>query len=309
MEENVKEEKKPLSKKRKAIYTGIGAGLITGGIFLGIFLANLFTFNEMDYSGMDPVKMEDDYTAVIKRFHDSPTTDLNALKNSYKADELLAIARNKTESSEKLTVYGVGGVNAMGVTQDVRSALYKINDEYFSESLSKGLVSVSKRIYQTGDTGICYKGKLNDDGKTSVFETTPLREYASKKEIEEHWGRSLDRTNIYILSSKTITSSEVSVVDGNLQISVTLDPVKSILRYIKQMVTVSDLAKPPVFKEVKNVYTINADMQFLKKRVDEIYDVASFGVTSHDTKGWVEESFDYDCKHIPTINENCAYPQ
>jgi len=303
-------EKPKVTKKRKIVFSGIGAALIAGGIFLGIFLANLLTFNEMDYSGYDAAKMEDDYSAVIKKFQNSPTTDLNTLKNTYKADELLAIAREKLETNESFEIYGIGGVDAMGVKQEIHSALMKIGNQYCQESLSKGMVSVSKRIYQSGDTGIAYKGKLNDNGKSSVFDTTtPFNTYKSKAEVESDWGKSLDRANIYILSSKTILDSSVEIKDNQLQVSVTLDPVKSILRYIKQMVTVSDLAKPPVFTSVKQVYTINADMHFVLKRIDEVYDVASFGVTAHDTKGWIEESYSYNCTYIPKINENCDYPQ
>lgn len=300
-----------MNKKLKVIVsTAAGVILIGGGIPLGIFLSDLFTFNGIDYSGLDASANEDNASALYKKYESEKGKSATELSKTYSGTELVMIAENNISKHESAQTVGVGIVNAaMGVKQSVYSAVIKSGNDYFMENLSKSsFVQVAKRFYQSGskDEVNTYQGELVDE-KHANWKTSPI-ETLTKAEHDEKWGKDLSRSSIYIISSKTVLSNKVESDGNNLKISLSLDPVYSVIRYVKQMVNVSDLAQPPVFHSVDITYTIDQDMKLLSREINEVYDVASFGVVSKNTKGYLLETIYYDGSYkIPSLNENFTY--
>ena len=296
-----------IKKMKIALYCSIGALVIGGGIGTGIVLNQLFTFNEVDYSGLDIASNEENVSVIMKKYRSQKSQDF-ASCSSFKTYEKVLISEDLISEHDKVQVIGVGDVTVvMGIKQSVRSASFKVGNEYLMENISSSqFVSLAKRFIQKDDTVSIFQGDLVNNEKAN-WNDTPVSS-SSVSEHEEVWGKQLSKANIYIISSKTVLDSNEEKEGDNTRITLTLDPVRSVLRYIKQMVKVSDLDTPPVFKEVKLSYLISNDMKIVTREIYEVYDVTSFGVVSKDSKGYLKETFNYDGDFtIPTFKEDINY--
>ena len=298
-----------MNKKLSIILSTIaGAVLIGGGIPLGLFLSDLLTFDGVDYSGLDAGANEDDASALYRRFEADKSKSASELSKTYSGAELVMIAENNISNHEYVQTIGVGLVNAaMGVKQSVRSASIKNGDSYFLENLSKSsFVACAKRFYQKDDEVKTYNGEVIDE--VSANWQVDSLETLTKAEHDNKWGKDLSRSSIYIVSTKTVLNETIEQDGSNLMISLSLDPLTSVIRYVKQMVNVSDLAQPPVFHEVNITYTLDQNMNLLSRDINEVYDVSSFGVVSKNTSGHLLEKIYYDSSYeIPELNEHLTY--
>ena len=298
-----------MNKKASVIIsTVVGAALIGGGIPLGIFLSDLFSFNGVDYSNLDASANEDNAAALIRRYEADKGKSATELSMSYSGAELVMIAENNVGKHENAQTIGVGLVNAaMGVKQSIYSSTVKKGDTYFMENLSKSsFVACAKRFYQANDEVQTYTGEIIDEKSATWNETADSS--LSLEEHDEKWGKDLSRSSIYIVSSKTVLSQEVSQDGDNLKIHLSLDPINSVIRYVKQMVNVSDLAAPPAFHTVDITYTIDQNMNLLQRDINEVYDVTSFGVVSKNTSGHLVEKLYYDGDYqFPSLSEHFDY--
>ena len=300
-----------MNKKLKIIISvASGLLLIGGGIPLGIFLSDLFTFKGVDYSSLDANANEDNMNALFTRYEADKAKSASELSSSYSPSQLVMIAENNISKHEHVQTVGIGLVNAaMGVKQSIYSSVVRQGDNYFMENLSKSsFVSVAKRFYQsnTNDEIKTFAGTLIDE-KKATWEKEAISSL-TLKEHEEAWGKDLSRSSIYIVSSKTVLSETIENVEGNIKVSLSLDPLNSVIRYVKQMVKVSDLSAPPAFHSVDIAYTISQDMKLLSREINEVYDVTSFGVVSKNTKGHLVESIYYDNEFaIPSLDEHFIY--
>ena len=97
--------------------------------------------------------------------------------------------------------------------------------------------------------------------------------------------------------------------EGNdIILSLELDPLTSVLRYVKNMKAMSDLDDYPVFHKMHVDMKLDSELNIKWVKSDEVYDVKSFGVTSKNTSGSTEETFSYDQKEeIPDLNTDCVY--
>lgn len=298
-----------MNKKTSVIIsTVVGAVLIGGGIPLGIFLSDLFSFNGVDYSNLDASANEDNATALIRRYEADKSKSATELSATYSGAELVMIAENNVGEHENTQTVGIGLVNAaMGVKQSIYSSTVKKGDTYFMENLSKSsFVACAKRFYQAEDEVKTYTGTIIDE-KSATWNDSADTEL-STKDHDEKWGKDLSRSSIYIVSSKTVLSEEVTQDGDNLKIHLSLDPLNSVIRYVKQMVNVSDLAQPPAFHSVDITYTIDQRMNLLERDINEVYDVTSFGVVSKNTTGHLVETLYYDGDYqFPSLSENFDY--
>ena len=298
-----------MNKKTSVIIsTLVGAVLIGGGIPLGIFLSDLFSFNGVDYSSLDASANEGDAAALIRRYEADKSKSATELSATYSGTELVMIAENNVGEHENTQTIGIGLVNAaMGVKQSIYSSTVKKGDTYFMENLSKSsFVACAKRFYQENDEVKTYTGEIIDEKSATWNETEDST--LTTAEHDAKWGKDLSRSSIYIVSTKTVLSEEVSEEDGNLKVHLSLDPLNSVIRYVKQMVNVSDLSAPPAFHTVDIVYTIDQQMNLLSRDINEVYDVTSFGVVSKNTSGHLVETLYYDGDYqFPSINEHFDY--
>lgn len=271
------------------------------GVTLGILLGQEYFHQEIDYANMDIAHLEDDNDALYQKYLKTDPSKYD----SFKDYELVNISFKKVAEHNNVYTISRGAVDAAGVKQTVRSNYVKNGDSMFFENISaSSLVQVAWRFYQNGnDVGI-YEGSYKDIESASFKEDKKTS--LSKAEYDETWGKDLTRPSIYIISSKTVLSSEKSKVGSDIVVSLDLDPTYSVARYVKQMINVSGLKKKPSFESVHIDFTLSNDLTLKQLSIREHYEVTMFGV--HDSIGTLVEDFTYDTeKPVPALNENAIY--
>lgn len=301
--------KKKLPKWATITLTCFGVALAaSAGVAGGIILGNVLSpIADVDYENMTIADYEDDANVLLKRYSKSQSG--NYLKD-FKPYELASIARAKVGQHENVHTVGIGLVNAtMGVKQTIRSYYIKDNDQYFFENISKSaFAKINFRFYQSGQEVETYEGSGEEitraDWPDNPTETSSLSEY------EEKWGRDLSRTSILIISSKTVLNDQSSAVekDGQIHLSLELDPITSVLRYVKQMKSTSKSTKYPTFHKMHIDMVLDKELNLLSSKTAETYDVEAKGLTSKNTTASLEETFTYDQNEvIPEIHTDCNY--
>ncbi len=305
-------EKKPKKKLPKWATITLTAGAVViavgGGVATGLILSSLLSgVDDIDYENLTITDYEDDIPALMKKYENTSASDYLSTFNPY---ELANIARYKTEQHNNFISVGYGLVNAaLGIKQTIRSYYVKDGDEYFFENISKSsFVDVNWRFYQQDGQVDTYVGK----GKTIDTATWPNTPEAQQTldEYAEDWGRNLSRSSIFIISSKTVLLDQSSAeLDGDkINISLELDPITSVLRYVKQMKSTSDLPKYPVFHKMHLDFVLDKELNLLSTKTGEAYDVQAMGVTSKNTTASLEEFLYYDNDYqIPDLQTDCDY--
>ena len=156
-------------------------------------------------------------------------------------------------------------------------------------------------IYQDCISYIKYKLV---DGTASWSEDN--KESNTFAEHENKWGKTLDRPIIYIISSQTVTGETLTESDGNYVIDLDLDPIKSVQRYKKQMISISNLEDEPTFHSVHVRFTLDGDLNLNKFEVKEAYTVYVFG-KNNSTATLTQEFYRESDEQIPGLHDNYKY--
>ena len=242
-ENEVKKEKKPVSKVHIIVSVSITVVCLAIGGVGGYFIGKRFFPKEdsIDYSKLSDADFEDDQEALMRRYSVSKATDYT---EEFKPYELANISINKIKEHDYVVNKTYGQVNAMGVEQSVRATAIKNKEEYFLENIScSKMVQTGKRFYQSGNTVTTYDGENVEEDKAK-WKETPLSEL-SLEEHEQTWGKDLSRPCIYIISSKTaFDTSSAEKNDEGYVVRLDLSPKYSVLRYVRQMVSISPISDP-----------------------------------------------------------------
>jgi len=311
-EEKVKQPKQKPSKKQVIIMSSVGAVLIVVGVALGTVLGKLVFVQEVDHSDIDIAALEDNQTQLMSKYNSASGSTIDQYISKFKPYELTNIGFNLTGKHEKLRSVGKGlvlaNVSGIKVNQDIRSNFVKDGTDIFSESISaSSMVKVAKRFYQDKTTVKYYNGKFKEL-EASEFNTNSLVKTYTLKEFEDEWGRDFTRPTIYIISSKTVKSSEVKKLDDKINVTLELDPFTSVARYVKQMRMTSDLKKDPNFSKVSIEVTLDKNLNLLTSTVTESYKTYYAGVWA-DTSGSLTETLFYDevDTKVPGLDQNSNY--
>lgn len=306
--ETKKKNKKPLPKWASlSITIGICLTCCGAGIATGIILHNFLSYEAVDYTALAIEDYEDDLDKLITKYN---KTDSSKYFTTFQPYEMAAIGRYKVTQHNYVKSISIGEVHAaMGVKQSIRGYYLKDESDYFFESISKSkIVGVNKRFYQDKEKVDIYNGKGSEVDKATW--SIEDKETQTIPEYEEKWGRDLTRCSNFIISSKTTLMDQTSMKkEGNdIVLSLELDPLTSVLRYVKNMKAMSDLDDYPVFHKMHVDMKLDSELNIKWVKSDEVYDVKSFGVTSKNTSGSTEETFSYDQKEeIPDLNTDCVY--
>lgn len=223
----------------------------------------------------------------------------------YNPYQLFNLAIYQSKKNDHIKFEARGLVNTGGLKQNILAYQLKNGDEYFYETISKGLISVAKRFYQNENV-TWYRGKYNQN-KEMVWnpdtETT-----LSIEEFNEEWGYDLSVFSPYIVSSFTcLETSLVTIEDNHLQISLDLDPFFSVLYYVKQMIKMGGLEEAPIFKNIN--IKINFDENFIisSTEIFEQYKVKKFGW--FDATGTLSGNFTFGIpEEFPSLETEIIYP-
>ena len=263
---------KPKTKKRLITYSIIIGGCIALGGASGIIAKRAFGPIDVDDSSFNPALFAADINSIYSRYESYSGTDYH---KSFTASELVNIALEKYRRCENSFSMGYGAPVAMGVAQQIRSAQIKNGDSYFEESASRGVVGMAVRAFQEGKDGsVKYhmqsdKNYVSENAERASYPANPVE--LTHEDYKAKWGKTLDEMFIYIISNKTVLSSDVEVNKDNYVITLNLNPDTSTYYYKSQMVTISGLSSRPPFKQEKLTYTLSKELDLQALKAEEIY--------------------------------------
>ncbi len=303
------EEEKTIkkSKKKTMIITLSGVlGFLVIGTGLGIFLGSYFSPKGMDYSNYSENEYEDDVEAIYAEYLSDTTEDYL----SYSPSDLANIAIFKFTSNPYTSTYLKSDAKALGVTQKTYTHTIKNDETYFSESLSYStFVKIAKRFYEEDETIDIHVGSLknSNEGLSGEYSSTP-DESLTLEEYEEAWGLTLHDPLSYIISSKTtLDTSSVTKEGDNYLITLDLDPTTSVLKYVKQIMKMSELSDSPEFENVHLELTLDLELNLKSTYIKEDYYVWIVGKNYTDvTSIATHEVFDVE-QYVPSVNETITY--
>lgn len=305
--ESASDSNQKKKKKKSAIILGTVIPLVvTAGVgaFLGYYFGKQYLVKQVDYSNLSAEELEDDNTKIYKEF--------NALSNKedafskYEPYEVINIALNNLSQVENLKIVNSGAANAAGVVQKINGVSIRNGDSYFNESISSSsLVKVAKRFYQSNNEVDVYDGDVSSDTTASYKESSKVS--YTEADFENTWGKTVDRSNVYVVSSKTYKEGSISKDENNnYKVYVKLDPSLSVIRYVKQMKEMSSLKDYPSFSNVELTYTIDKDFTILESVANENYEVNKFG--THSTESSLTSTYYLNKNEsIPSLDASCSY--
>lgn len=277
------------------------------GLLAGSILSRNIKITSIDYGSIDSDSLEDDIEEIYNRYLKIDDNDYSTFSPS----EMVNIATYKYQNEKYTYSDIVSTATSMGITQYIYGTTIKNDSDYFNESITESsFVKTAKRFYQNEDVVDIYNGKINHaDGK--IFATYDLEETFNIDSFVDKWGKDLRKPLIYTISSKTCLNTSSYTIDqnGNYLVSLDLDPIKSVSRYVKQMVEMSGLSSMPEFESIHLDFTLSNELDLLKMEVSENYYVWVVG--KNYTKGSLTETFHIldDFKEIPDFESEIYYEE
>lgn len=302
------EKIKAIPTKAKILYSCLIVGFLTIGALGGYLLSKQLFKPTIDYSSLNEDEFEDNMTSLTRRF--TSANKSSDLSRTFSPVELVEIGIDKIGSHEYVTSkqYGLvkAKVSGVVVNQTVRASSIKNGNKYFLENISKSnMVAEGRRFYQEGETVKTYVGS-NVEIDRAVWEESKSSSLTSSEHVAK-WGKDLTRPLIYIVSSKTVKSGSTETTEGGYKVNLELNQVYSVLRYIRQMISISGVSNP-VFKSLNLTVELDKELNLLKVTSDEKYDVDM--VVTAATEATLTETFTYDSElKIPAIDENLTYEE
>ena len=294
-----------MKKKIKAstiVTTGIVSTVaIASGLAVGILVGKMMSAKgaPADEIYVDPA-LEDDYDALMKRYEEDPSI------SNFRDYELANISWLKFAQETHTHTISHGTVDAGLVKQKIFAHDVRKDNQFFTESLSySGIKKCGVRFYQD-DSGVTeYVAKDIKENGTATWDENKSTSVSLEKH-EDSWGKTLDRPVIYIISDATVLKESRQESNGGYIIDLDLDPSKSVLRYIKQMISISNLEDAPEFHHVHLQFTLDADLNLDTFVVEESYTVFVFG--RNDSSATLTQKFYHTSdEEIPELHENYNY--
>ena len=303
-------ERKQISRKRSILNFALVAIIgIGSGLFLGSWYSYAFLSNTVDYSSFSESALLDNLDDTMKKAIQS-----NKLSDSDKQNwvqiakekgvtpknlatyENVALAEYNLKNANSYIVYGTGKVETVA-NQTVYSVKYFDGTTYMFESISKGLISVADAYVMEKDANTVTK--ISGNNITSDHaDWTGTKTTISTAEFKENNGPLPSEVFAYLISSKTTKSSSQiteTTVDGlkHYSIEITLDPVTSVMNYVKQVKQTSGLADYPSFDNITLSFTIDENWNFVKFNIVENYRVP-YGGLKPKCKGTLNYTFEFN---------------
>ena len=250
--------------------------------------------------------VEMDYDALLERYAEDSDPE------HYLPHELANISWNLFARKEN--TYSVGGGKAHAVIVDQYTYSYDIRrgNNWYSESVSsnKGspkIKQVAYKYYQNSENVKTYTGSGADLGPVRANWNENSEIVETYEQYENKWGRVLGRPCIFIISPRTVQSEVLTRnADGDYIIDMDMDLKNSVHRYMRQMISMSNLTSAPSFKKLHLTFTLNKDLNLKKLRSEEAYTVHVVG--KNDTSGFFETKYYHDCTdEIPDIQSTYGH--
>ena len=223
---------------------------------------------------------------------DSPS-DLTPVQN-------FLLAEFNALNSDYFHIVGNGRVrvSAFGIpiSQTVYSEKNFDGNTYTFESISEGTMDIGKcsvmekptslnpnpevMLFSSSDVYTSEGASITDNAVWGNYET-----YTQDAYIDLAGGLP-NGIQTYIISDKTITSTNDSSVitydeaTGYYTFTIELDPITSVLNYVRQVQQTSGLGSAPTFESVKQTITIDGEWNLISISIEERYSVLYGGISA-----------------------------
>ena len=296
-----KSKSKAFEFNKKSIIALIVVSLV--GILTGVFVGGYFIgAPSVDYSQYNEAELRDD-TAKLSA---------NAGTNSpskYLAYQIFEIAEYRILQHGSFYVDGTGKVATIASQEIVSIKAYEDIDggRFYKENLSVGIKKVGERTLYTkgGEVTLWAASKVNEKTLTATYKEPKTKTY---EEIVATNGVPTDAFVGYIVSSKTVLNpndkaTKITLENGTTayQFELKLNPVASVLNYVKQMKNLSKLSSYPAFSDITLTVVVDEDYRFISIDTLEHYTVNYMGVNAGCT-GTLYEKFEYRENTIPDLS-------
>lgn len=280
------------------------------GVTAGIVFSKFFVAKKTDYSDVNADSLYINMDSVLAKYEDvkKAGTPIEEGLTSY---EIVNLAYHNYSQHENSRSYTIGTANAAIVTQSIRGCSIREGDKYLEESLSKSnMVGVATRMYQRADNVVELHEGEPVDATTATWGSEHY-EY-SLEEFKETFGKTPSTALIYIISKKTVLTDtdKVEKTSDGYTISMSLNPKKAVINYVKQMKSISNLADYPAFDKVDLTFKIDNDLLIKQMDVQESYYALKEANLGADTSADVKVYYEVDGNYtIPTLNDAIVYPE
>jgi hypothetical protein len=214
---------------------------------------------------------------------------------------------------------GTGTARVMGaaVVQNIRSTAIRKGDSYFEESGScSSAVNLLDRMYQDGTSVIRHEGKVKDSEAEIPDHFDKVTTYTFD-DYRQAMGRLPSDPLIYLVSSKTTYLDETAksgaktsftkIADG-YDLELELKPTRSVVNYVRQMVTISSLASPPAFDYVHLSLDLDKDLNLRSMETHEHYYAAVSSTIGSYVEGRLRTVYQTDGNYtIPELTDPIPY--
>lgn len=280
------------------------------GVTAGIVFSKFFVAKKTDYSDVNADSLYINMDSVLAKYEDvkKAGTPIEEGLTSY---EIVNLAYHNYSQHENSRSYTIGTANAAIVAQSIRGCSIREGDIYLEESLSKSnMVGVATRMYQRADNVVELHEGEPVDATTATWGSEHY-EY-SLEEFKETFGKTPSTALIYIISKKTVLTDtdKVEKTSDGYTISMSLNPKKAVINYVKQMKSISNLADYPAFDKVDLTFKIDNDLLIKQMDVQESYYALKEANLGADTSADVKVYYEVDGNYtIPTLNDAIVYPE
>lgn len=166
----------------------------------------------------------------------------------------------------------VGEIQNTFANQRIYGTSFYDGEVLTQESISLGFKNVaSKIIIEPNGNSLSYIEPEKINGENVTWKSSEER---TVEDYREEWGVHPDKLFGYVVSSKTLTKATEWQVDGEgYTASISLDPVTSVILYVKQMEKMSGLSAP-TFEYINITFTMDENYKFQEVKIEEKYAVS-----------------------------------
>lgn len=269
------------------IFTGSGLGVWYFNNAVGPII-DYSQYNENDYivsaeSVLGKYGVNSDYENWLTQLKNN--NDITSPADLSPAENFI-LAEFNASLADTFHIVGNGKVTAsvfgISTSQSVYSEKNYDGGYYTFESISDGMLKIGKCSVMRKDTDgvrLYSSSNITNGGKDAVW--NDYQDYSNEGYIALA-GSTPDGIQSYIISDKTIIDQSEVVYDeesGYYSFTVDLDPITSVLRYVRQVQQTSGLSSLPTFSSVSQTITIDENWNLISISIEEEYSVI-YGVSA-----------------------------
>jgi len=228
------------------------------------------------------------------------TSNQSIDKNS--AVDNYILAYHKLNNQAYIKYEALGTEKAAGVKQDFKITKAKVDNNYFCEELTNGIVKPASRYYYTHPEKVVdiYKDTADED-----FVCDFTRASHSQQDIDEFNYKNgipvYDFTKYLVNNYTTYTSVYNGINNGNYSFTITLNPKLATEKYGRKVIKTSNSQEPPVFESVSLTFEIDDDFTLHSIEYKEQYLVTIAVLGQVTTTEASTCTFTYEKFDIPAI--------